>query len=880
MKPFVIQSFQRLIVVLTTVFMYNLPGYAEESTIRIESDGIIYTSSDNISFSASGLTDEGKTKTVLQIPSSIDVEGSAIPVQEVSFKSDVVTEIRFASRINFVSPFTNLPNLESVVYIGNSTDDITEDGVYYMSQNGQYFLRFYPPAKSAGDYVIPEGVTHIYLDGNKYLKTLTIPSTTNSISISQDFPELSEIRVHNNNPKYTIIDGALFSYDYKKQPVFVHFPIKYSDTFIVPENAVTLSYWPNVKNIIINSPYITPYKKSYITSSLDTRSILLGDNVESLVFTKPTEKISDWDDGGFSYGELNNERTSITGKNLTKVVLPENIGFSPSMFANFQLTKKEQLGTVPYQYYKYYYKVSYPEKLAYVKGGWLEGCVFRRNNGDPIIGIAEEGYEGVNKNINIFEGDASTTDTRYWRIYPSKIEFHLSDPHEYKILPNDFNSSELPIYYDNILHSLEYVSTDAHGVKVDWDVISYKNLSDFKQLRNLDIYFPDNFTGLGNSLFGYIFNASSSYLASVTQYQEDGTTINLRRPANLRHVGLYGNIEYIPYGYFSNFISLESVSLPSSMITVGDKSFYGCSKLKELKVLADYPPVAYESTFTGVRTSMTHLQVPSEGVDLYKSDDIWKKFFVEAAEASSLSVNKSILEAGQIETDFSGEFGDLATLNFSVSPGYKFIGWFDQNLSYLSSSRIFQITIYEPTVINAIFLPSEDSNEINYSWNDNNDLTLSIPMDTDASSYRISCYSGSIQGSPAVVETFPASTSHILSRGNNTDFSASIGGLSRYSNYSVVIDVLNNANQVIRAYLKQIYQGDSGIEDINEDTTSFYINGRTLSVSSSSPYMASAYTLEGRLIFNYAGNEPFETEIPTGFVILRINNKVYKVVIQ
>lgn len=68
---------------------------------------------------------------------------------------------------------------------------------------------------------------------------------------------------------------------------------------------------------------------------------------------------------------------------------------------------------------------------------------------------------------------------------------------------------------------------------------------------------------------------------------------------------------------------LKSVTLPSSLEVLGHETFYGCSSLAEIKVLATTPPSGVDrTTWQGVPAS-TKIQVPAESVDAYKADSGW-----------------------------------------------------------------------------------------------------------------------------------------------------------------------------------------------------------------------------------------------------------------
>lgn len=872
----------RRLSLFAVVLGINLWIYATEYPLRIQTEDIIYEAkSEGKSFEIVGLTALGKTKSQLTIEGSFIVDGKKIFVSSEGIKSENVTEIVFKNNSpRILDPYHNTPKLANVTYAGPAQDYYSEDGVIYRRISDTYELVIFPPSKMVYDFIIPEGVNRVTLTGNRYVNTIHFPSTVSSISMTADtFPELGEIIVSEENKNYLVIDGSLYAGNKTSKLTFIHFPIQYSDTFIANVRTTKLNYLPNVKTIVIDSPNVALANQCN-----------LGNKVESLIFTKPTNKdYGLWSSGKIDYDFNLSYRSFLYGENLKHVVLPENVGFSPSKFAKIDLIKSETRCSGTKSWSINTYKVSYPKELRYVKGGWLEGGTYNVW-ADPTIGIRTTTYAGAFKDENIFERDETTTIQKGEVIYPSETEFHLAKPFDYNSStvttePTDFNSLDMRLYYDNILYNLTNVSAGAHGIKVDWKAVKNNELSTFNSLQSLDIYFGDDSTGLVSSHLGNLFDSKNSYMPVVTQYNEDGSTSTLRRPTNLQHIGLYGNIDYIPYGYFSNFISLESVVLPESIYSIGDKAFYGCSKLNELRVYSSYPPVVYDNTFKGVRTGMVHLLVPTESVELYRSDDSWKTFFIEPVTGDHLTINKSILEAGEVFYEFSGKFGSTAQLRVTINPGYFFVGWFDQRLNFLGNTSVLNLTIDEPTVINALFLPEESAGCVTYMWHQNGDLVLSVPADDLASMFRVSCYAGSIQGIPLREEIFNSPNSQNRSRysGNNENYSITLCGLSGDRDYNIVIEVLDEKMNTIKAYSKKVKSRQSGILNSYADYAdiSFIeLDGNNLSIESSIPFNSSAYTLDGKRIFEINNQLYFNTSLPNGFVILRINNKIHKLIVK
>ena len=105
----------------------------------------------------------------------------------------------------------------------------------------------------------------------------------------------------------------------------------------------------------------------------------------------------------------------------------------------------------------------------------------------------------------------------------------------------------------------------------------------------------------------------------------------------------YNNKTYkvteIGEGTFENNTNLTAVSIPSSITSIGDKAFKGCSNLKSITLYIITPinlAVAAtrgattradgNSVFDGVDKATCILYVPEESVGLYKAAPVWKDF--------------------------------------------------------------------------------------------------------------------------------------------------------------------------------------------------------------------------------------------------------------
>ncbi len=80
----------------------------------------------------------------------------------------------------------------------------------------------------------------------------------------------------------------------------------------------------------------------------------------------------------------------------------------------------------------------------------------------------------------------------------------------------------------------------------------------------------------------------------------------------------------IDEGAFMGCSNLESVSIPENIVTIGDKAFYNCDKLKGVYAYMPTPPAITETTFTNYATAT--LSVCRNCKDVYDNADVWKNF--------------------------------------------------------------------------------------------------------------------------------------------------------------------------------------------------------------------------------------------------------------
>lgn len=117
---------------------------------------------------------------------------------------------------------------------------------------------------------------------------------------------------------------------------------------------------------------------------------------------------------------------------------------------------------------------------------------------------------------------------------------------------------------------------------------------------------------------------------TVSIVGDDNVSDNYKIPEKV--TGNDGN-EYdvtgIASGTFKDNKNLTSITIPSSINSIGDAAFSGCENLKEITVYVDEPIALGSngaSVFEGVNFETCTLYVPESSIDKYKADEIWGQF--------------------------------------------------------------------------------------------------------------------------------------------------------------------------------------------------------------------------------------------------------------
>ena len=154
------------------------------------------------------------------------------------------------------------PELEKINLSENSNAAKVVDGVLFTKDMRE--MLFYPPGLTNQSYTIPEGVVSISsLNGNKYLKELTLPSTLSNVFDSfLQGSSVEKINVNGNNKNFSSEDGILYQNTYGGSPTLVFYPATKTDkSFTVKKGAVA------TLDAFANNPYLEELTLGTLTFS-------------------------------------------------------------------------------------------------------------------------------------------------------------------------------------------------------------------------------------------------------------------------------------------------------------------------------------------------------------------------------------------------------------------------------------------------------------------------------------------------------------------------------------------------------------------------------------------------------------------------------------
>ena len=230
---------------------------------------------------------------------------------------------------------------------------------------------------------------------------------------------------------------------------------------------------------------------------------------------------------------------------------------------------------------------------------------------------------------------------------------------------------------------------------------------------------------------------------------------------------------------FKNCSGLRSVSLGTSVHSVGQQAFYGCYGLNELSIysrcslddqaFAECPSLSHiynynavpntcnASVFDGLDKFSCTLHVPQGTTDKYRIASVWRDFYYMEEMVPTYTVSVETASADWGSATGGGEYlsGTEITLRAVPATGYRFVRWNDGNTDNPRT-----VTVTEDATYTAVFdvlqllvtvLPSNDSHGVvtGGGWYNYGETT--VLEATPATGYYFYCWQDGSKDNPRTV---------------------------------------------------------------------------------------------------------------------------------
>ena len=124
--------------------------------------------------------------------------------------------------------------------------------------------------------------------------------------------------------------------------------------------------------------------------------------------------------------------------------------------------------------------------------------------------------------------------------------------------------------------------------------------------------------------------------------------------------------------------ALETVVIPSSVTTINTDAFYNCSGLQAIYNYAFTPQTIVERTVYNVNKSTCKLYVPIDYIDLYQAKDVWKDFLNIIGMTTDLQFDEQTVTVSYLKIDNSLHYMESQTWQIPHAPrieGFTFLKW-------------------------------------------------------------------------------------------------------------------------------------------------------------------------------------------------------------
>jgi hypothetical protein len=143
----------------------------------------------------------------------------------------------------------------------------------------------------------------------------------------------------------------------------------------------------------------------------------------------------------------------------------------------------------------------------------------------------------------------------------------------------------------------------------------------------------------------YESNSQISPTVSLTKYDGSKPTGDLVIPGSVTYGGTGYTVTTISNGAFLGCTGLTSVTIPSSVKTIGQEAFSDCTAMTHLISKATTPPTCGTQALDDINKWNCTLSVPEGCNSVYQQANQWKDFFFidnDISGINSLAINKNL----------------------------------------------------------------------------------------------------------------------------------------------------------------------------------------------------------------------------------------------